>query len=1034
MTRFLTALTCFALFVTSYAATDADYAAGNIEKQGYDLREAVYENILSSPEITAQNLPPASAIRINPLISSQMIFVGLENGRIGNVNMNNIEEACRAYLESSGLINSGFELGAASKKFVMDKVWFVTFQKTINGAPVLDGGIKLAVSPEGRVNFLMGDFGRTPSEMMSFNLPENSALDIAAGGLAGSNISSKSKGRAVLPIYFQNKTEYHPVYHIQVRAEAPYSEWDVFVDAENGTILQRKSSMYYDNVSGNISGSIQPLTPFDPWEDRNFYDHNLEFGIYGTALTDMDGNYAITIPNNDPIDVEAWLRGPFLQVNNSNGPAAYISQNIIPSGTYDVYWEDSNSDPAERCAWRNAVYIHNWIKTLDPNLTEMDFPMGCNVNVNGSCNAFWSGQSRTINFYRQGGGCPNIAQIADVVYHEYGHGITDLQYRPYAPNGAMHEGFSDYLACTVTNQPHVGLGFNGPGTYLRNVDNTMRYPENWIGESHNDGLIISGAIWDTREELSMYPMGYTDSLWHFAREAHPPNFEEYFWAFLTMDDDDGNINNGTPNAGVIFHAFGDLHGIGPGSVVIISADSLYDSEDTTNAYEVHADVMAPFSPLSDSVLLYYDIGNGFSPVNMVLSQGQWVGEIPPQSYGTTVNYYILAVDEGGFRGTDPENAPSEFFTFYVGPDMIEPTLTFIEGPPNTVNLFGPYGTFIISAWDINGINPNSVYLHYFVNSGAENEVLMSSIGNDGEFEYAALDIGQRLNSGDIVHYYFTAEDGANNPNTGRNPATGSLDLIMSQTEEFEGFEEVGIDNWNTEGAWALFSQGHNGGQSMIFGPSYPDNASDLAYMDYSYDMSPYGQANITLYHKNVILDGDTCFVLISNNGGSSWFTAGSITGFSGSSYIFDEYDISEALSIFAHDYRIGFRFVSDGSGSSIGVMIDDIGWSVGEMTGVDENNIALPEELSLSQNYPNPFNPRTSISFGLPNKSAVVLDVYDLLGRKIAKIVDGELEAGHHSIIWDGKDGDGNSVSSGIYFYRLVTEYGVKQAKMTLLK
>jgi hypothetical protein len=892
----------------------------------------------------------------------------------------------------------------------------------------------MGVNRGGEISFIMGIFDNGPAASLSFAVPEQVAAEKAGAGLAGDIIFSRPLGRVIFPLYFNSGVEYHPAYLIAVQTENPYSEWNVYIDAENGSILQRESSILYGLVRGNVSGSIQPSTPFDPWEDRDFFHLNVNFGIHGPALTDMDGDYEINIPNSDPLDVETWLMGPYMNVNNTLGPDAYVIENITPVGRYNVYWDDANSHPAERCAWYSGVFIHNWIKTLDPELVEMDFPMSCNVNVSGTCNAFWSGQSLSINFYREGGGCPNIAQIADVVYHEYGHGISDLQYRPFAPNGAMHEGFSDYIACTITDQPHVGLGFNGPGTYLRNLDNDNRYPDDWSGEPHNDGLIIGGALWHTRLELSDYPMGYTDSLWHFAKEARPSNFEEYFWAFLAIDDDDGNINNGTPNAGVIFHTFGDLHGIGPGSVIIISADSLYDTEDTLNAYEVSAEIMSPFSPLPDSVLLYYDAGNGWTPVNMTMLSGIWTGEIPPQGYGTYVNYYIFAVDEAGFRGSAPPEAPDEYYTFYVGPDIIPPVINFIAGPPNTVNLFGPYGPFHISAWDVNGIDPGGVYLHYFVNGGSEHEVMMSPSGGQGEFGLNSLDIGYRLNPGDTVHYYFTALDGAINPNSGRYPLSGSLDLLMSQQEVFEDFEANGIDEWNVEGAWALFGQGHNGGHSLIFGPNYPDNADDLAYMDYSYDLSPYGGASITLFHKNVIADGDTCFVLISNDGGASWITVGDITGFSGSSYVYEEYDISEALSIFRHDYRVGFRFVSGPDGNSIGVMMDDIGWLVGQMTGVDDSRPALPDELSLNQNYPNPFNPQTTIYFGLPGKSRVSLEVFDILGRKIAEVIDGELEAGQHSVGWDGRDLKGEAVSSGIYFYRLTTEFGIKQEKMTLLK
>jgi hypothetical protein len=1035
MKRVFTALIFVVVAASAVGAFVDDFAPGTIEKQGYDSRAAVYENadVPSGNGLIIANIKATSA-RVNPEIPTQMIIMGLSEDISAAITGDNVGDLCSAYLKSSGLIADEFGLRLAKKDLVLDKFWSVVFQKTLNNIPVLDGGIKMAISSGGKVNLVMGDFGSSPEGNLIFSLPETAALSAATDGLFGTVKEDRFEGRAVMPLYFEDKIEYRPAYRVDVVMDEPYSEWHVYIDAEDGMILQRKSSVYYGTVFGNVSGSIQPLTPFDPWEDRDFFDLDMHFGTYGDVTTDMNGDYSITIPGNDPLDVEAWLMGPYMDANNTIGQDAHIIHNMVPNGPFDVYWDDSNSLPAERDAWYSGVSIHNWIKTLDPDLTEMDFVMGCNVNVNGTCNAFWSGYNRSINFYSEGGGCPNIAQIADVVYHEYGHGITDLQYRPFAPNGAMHEGFSDYVACTIIDDPLVGHGFYGPGTHLRNLDNDNRYPDDWTGEPHNDGQIIGGALWHSREILSDYPMGYADSLWHFARELVPSNFEEYFWAYLTVDDDDGNLNNGTPNAGTIFYTFGDLHGIGPGSTVIITADSLCDTEDSLNAYEVNAEIISAFPPYQDSVILYYDVGSGWIQVTMTFNSGVWTGEIPPQSYGTYVNYYISAVDEGGFRGYAPPGAPAEYFTFYVGPDIIPPTVTFIEGPPNTVNLFGPYGPFVISAWDVNGVDPAGCYLHYYVNSGNEDETMMSPTGIAGEFELSSLDLGYRLNSGDTVHYYFTVLDDAGSPNIARYPENGSLELLMAESEVFEGFEEFGIDNWNVEGAWTIFNQGHNGGHSLIFGPGYPDNANDLAYMDYSYDLSPYEGAYITLYHKNVIDDGDTCFVLISNDGGSSWTRVGHIEGFSGSSFVYDEYDISDALSIFKHDYRVGFRFVSDPDGNSIGVMLDDIGWLVGQMTGIEDSESELPDRLTLNQNYPNPFNPQTKISFALPQKSMVSIDIYDLLGRKITRILDDELGAGQHIITWDGRDSSGSPVSSGIYFYRLVTDYGTRQAKMTLLK
>ncbi len=88
----------------------------------------------------------------------------------------------------------------------------------------------------------------------------------------------------------------------------------------------------------------------------------------------------------------------------------------------------------------------------------------------------------------------------------------------------------------------------------------------------------------------------------------------------------------------------------------------------------------------------------------------------------------------------------------------------------------------------------------------------------------------------------------------------------------------------------------------------------------------------------------------------------------------------------------------------------------------------------LAGNYPNPFNPKTSIRFDLPTAGSVELSVYDVEGRRVITLLDDHLEAGAHSIDWDGRDGDGNEAAAGVYLYRL--QSGVEEAteRMVLLK
>jgi hypothetical protein len=88
-----------------------------------------------------------------------------------------------------------------------------------------------------------------------------------------------------------------------------------------------------------------------------------------------------------------------------------------------------------------------------------------------------------------------------------------------------------------------------------------------------------------------------------------------------------------------------------------------------------------------------------------------------------------------------------------------------------------------------------------------------------------------------------------------------------------------------------------------------------------------------------------------------------------------------------------------------------------------------PSTFKLLQNYPNPFNSSTVISFTLPERSNIALDIFDLLGREIAVVFSGSLEAGSHTIRFDGKD-----IPSGIYFYRLNRGKIVETRKMVLVK
>ncbi len=103
-------------------------------------------------------------------------------------------------------------------------------------------------------------------------------------------------------------------------------------------------------------------------------------------------------------------------------------------------------------------------------------------------------------------------------------------------------------------------------------------------------------------------------------------------------------------------------------------------------------------------------------------------------------------------------------------------------------------------------------------------------------------------------------------------------------------------------------------------------------------------------------------------------------------------------------------------------------------TYVNKTEQTLPTAFELGQNYPNPFNPTTTISFSVPKQEYVVLVIYDMLGKEVNRLVDGQMSAGSFKTTWRGDTKNGEKVSSGVYFYRLQAGSFSAVKKMLMLK
>jgi hypothetical protein len=131
-------------------------------------------------------------------------------------------------------------------------------------------------------------------------------------------------------------------------------------------------------------------------------------------------------------------------------------------------------------------------------------------------------------------------------------------------------------------------------------------------------------------------------------------------------------------------------------------------------------------------------------------------------------------------------------------------------------------------------------------------------------------------------------------------------------------------------------------------------------------------------------------------------------------------------------YLYGFHIWSLDSASAQGLidwMMDEIR---GGHTGVNDDR-PTPSVFS-TQNYPNPFNPSTTIAYALPTRAHVTIEILNVLGQAVRKLVDEDVAAGNHLVFWDGTTSSGHAVSSGVYFYRLIAGTNIATRKMLLLK
>jgi hypothetical protein len=544
------------------------------------------------------------------------------------------------------------------------EVWYAHYAQTWRGHRVEQAELTFRVSPEGRIMM-------TGSDLHPIIDAREPRLDRAAAEAAARalplelNVLELTVDEwVVLPLLDDKGFRFRSAWPLRLVLDDPEQIWRLFLDGETGDVLWSWNEVRHVEVQGRLLGLVEEQQPSDPDAPQALPHLQLSFNGE-TVHTDADGYYSWETSSTPPWNVDGALYGRFADVQRQDGPDGSFSFQLSP-GTESLTVTLEHAQNVELDCYHHTTRVHDFITDMDPSFTWLNEPLPVRVNIGQTCNAYWDGSS--INFFQEGGGCPNTGRVAGVVYHEYGHGINDRQYRQAgAPwgmsNGAMHEGLADVTAIYLQDEHFVS-----PGWFIRELDNSRRYPEDIVNQVHTDGLILGGSMYDLRESLGLDAVR---PLHHFARWGVPDDPDlgraafEYFLELLVVDDDDGDLSNLTPHFAEINAAF-NLHGVGSVLTWMVAEFSLGEPPVTwppAQDLPLTATLDAPAFVSAQAVEVTYWSADQ-APQTLTLSlqeDGSWTGSLPGQSWNTVLNYYAQALNEAGVELTSPAGAPDQVF-------------------------------------------------------------------------------------------------------------------------------------------------------------------------------------------------------------------------------------------------------------------------------------------------------------------------------------------------------------------------------------
>lgn len=477
----------------------------------------------------------------------------------------------------------------------------------------------------------------------------------------------------VLPLLREASFEAPTVLRVTVAAELPVSRYAVYVDARSGALVASEQLLRFASGQVDISAPVR-----GPQGARMAYPARLADVELSGAMAETDDAGQLSWLTPGPTAFQLHATGASVAVTDLAGAPVLGDLTIDDGGAATWALPDDETGDAQLSAFTHARLVKERAKLIDPTspflTTQTTF-----VNVDKAdpqgCNAFWDGSA--LNFMLQHWQCNNTARVADVVYHEFGHGFHQSSALINGPlDPSLGEGGADYMCATTTDDPQIAPGFFLDGGFLREIESDMRWPDDVNPDPHETGRIISGALWDLRTLLSgelgkAAGVALADHLYQ-AVLKRATNIPASYAEVLAADDDDGNLANGTPHICAINQAFVQ-HGLAPmvnaaGVTVEHVALSSLPASDAPYPVSVHTKTLYPqckADPIDSIDAVWGPRGGAAIPASLTQAGDQWTGGIPGQHDGTALEYRIV-VSVAGQTTSLPDNYADPAYRVYTG--------------------------------------------------------------------------------------------------------------------------------------------------------------------------------------------------------------------------------------------------------------------------------------------------------------------------------------------------------------------------------